>query len=69
MTGELKIIKKYYGEEMMHYVRSNFATLLEKDGLLLSLIDKHFYRSKNFHYIIYIYIMNISIILYILYRN
>ena len=50
MNQELKLIKKYYGEEMMHYARDNFATLLEKEGLLLSLLDKHFYRSKNLFY-------------------
>ena len=29
MNSDLKIIKKYYGEKMMHLCRKNFSTILE----------------------------------------
>ena len=28
MNSDLKIIKKYYGEKMMHLCRKNFSTIL-----------------------------------------
>ena len=33
----LDLIKKYYGENMMHLCRKLFPTILEKKGLLLYL--------------------------------
>lgn len=39
MTEELKLIKKFYGEEMMHLCRSLFPTILEKPGLLFSILQ------------------------------
>ena len=40
--NDLKLIKKYYGEAMSHLCRELFPTMLEQDGLLFNLIDKHF---------------------------
>jgi len=34
MNNDLKIIKKYYGENMMHLCRELFPTILETEGLL-----------------------------------
>ena len=34
MSNDLKIIKKYYGENMMHLCRELFPTILETEGLL-----------------------------------
>jgi len=34
MNNDLKIIKKYYGENMMHLCRELFSTILEIEGLL-----------------------------------
>ena len=34
MSNDLKIIKKYYGENMMHLCRELFSTILETEGLL-----------------------------------
>lgn len=43
---DLKLIKKYYGEKMMHLCREFFPTLLESPGLLSDLILKNFEPSK-----------------------
>ncbi len=45
MNSDLKIIKKKYGEKMMHYCREEFSTILEKEGLLSSLLLSHFNES------------------------
>ena len=37
---DLKLIKKYYGENMMHLCRTLFPTILETKGLLFSLLEK-----------------------------
>ena len=42
MEKDLKLIKKKYGEKMMHYCRSELSTILENDGLLPSLLLEHF---------------------------
>ena len=34
ITADLRIIKKKYGEEMMHLCRKLFSTLLDEPGLL-----------------------------------
>ena len=34
MSNDLKLIKKYYGENMMHLCRELFSTILETEGLL-----------------------------------
>lgn len=46
MNDELKKIKKKYGENMMHLCRKLFPTLLEKEGLLFSLLESNFSFSK-----------------------
>lgn len=46
MTDDLAIIKKQYGEEMMHLCRSMFSTILEKPGLLSNLLSEHFDSSR-----------------------
>ena len=43
---ELKQIKKYYGENMMHLCRSLFPTLLEQENLLINLLESNFAHSK-----------------------
>ena len=43
---ELKLIKKHYSEKMMHLCRELFPSLLEKEGLLFSLLEKDFAYSK-----------------------
>ena len=43
---DLKLIKKHYGENMMHLCRMLFPTLLEKEGLLWEIISKKFAYSK-----------------------
>ena len=42
MNYDLKIIKKLYGEKMMHLCRELFSTLLEKEGLLSNLLLNNF---------------------------
>ena len=48
MTEDLKIIKKKYGEDMMHLCRDLFPTLLEKRGLLPQILLNNFHKS---HYL------------------
>ena len=49
MNSDLKIIKKKYGEKMMHFCREFFPTLLEKEGLLSSLLLDNFNTSHNLY--------------------
>lgn len=49
MNEDLKIIKKKYGEEFMHYCRENFPILLETPKLLPNLILKHFDASRQLY--------------------
>ncbi len=49
MNEELKIIKKKYGEKMMHFCRDYMATILETDGLLLSLLVNNFAESHELY--------------------
>ena len=46
MNDDLKIIKKKYGENMMHLCRKLFPTLLEEEGLLSNILLSHFEPSK-----------------------
>lgn len=46
MNSELKKIKKYYGEEMMHLCRELFSTILEEEGALLDIFESKFPHSK-----------------------
>lgn len=48
MTEDLKIIKKKYGEDMMHLCRDLFPSLLEKRGLLSQILLNNFPES---HYL------------------
>ena len=43
---DLKLIKKHYGENMMHLCRELFPTILEKNGLLFEIMSKKFNYSK-----------------------
>ena len=45
MNNDLKLIKKDYGEDMMHFCRDNFPTLIEKN-LLYKAIHEKFYKNK-----------------------
>ena len=45
MENDLKIIKKKYGEKMMHYCREELSIILEKNGLLSKLLLDHFNES------------------------
>ncbi len=47
MINDLKIIKKKYGEEMMHFCRDNFSTILEEPGVLSDLLLNYFEPSKE----------------------
>ena len=47
MNQDLKIIKKKYGEEMMHLCRELFPTLLEQEGLLPKLLLDNFKESRS----------------------
>ena len=49
MNEELKIIKKKYGENMMHFCRDYFATILEIKGLLLQLLLDNFEPSHDLY--------------------
>ena len=40
MQYELKQIKKIYGEEMMHYCRDTFPSILDKKGKLLDILTR-----------------------------
>ena len=42
MNNDLKIIKKKYGEKMMHFCRDLFPTILETEGLLPKLLMDNF---------------------------
>ena len=48
MNGELRQIKKIYGEEMMHLCRELFPTILEKEGLLLNTLKRILAPSHHF---------------------
>ena len=44
--NDLKLIKKYYGEKMMHLCRELFPSLLEQEGLLSKLLLNKFEPSR-----------------------
>ena len=43
---DLKLIKKHYGEKMMHLCRELFPTILERNGLLFKLLSDNFDYSR-----------------------
>ncbi len=47
MNSELKKIKKIYGERMMHLCRTLFPTILEHEGLLLSVLTDNIAPSHS----------------------
>ena len=47
MNKDLKVIKKKYGEGMMHLCRELFPTLLEQEGLLPRLLHDNFKESRS----------------------
>ena len=47
MNKDLKVIKKKYGEGMMHLCRELFPTLLEQEGLLPKLLLDNFKESRS----------------------
>ena len=49
MNEDLKIIKKKFGEKMMHECRTLFPTLLEQKGLLPKLLLEHFEPSHDLY--------------------
>ena len=49
MNDDLKLIKKHYGENMMHLCRELFPTILEEEGLLFELISSHFYYNRELY--------------------
>lgn len=49
MNGDLKKIKKKYGEGMAKFCRSEFSTILETEGLLFDLLMKHFDPSHELY--------------------
>ena len=54
MDYELKKIKKLYGEDLAHYCRANFSSILETDGLLLKILTNNFYPTKSLYKDLYI---------------
>lgn len=49
MEHELKQIKKLYGEDMMHFVRKCFPTILTEKGKLLNLLRENFNERKDLY--------------------
>lgn len=46
---DLKLIKRHYGEKMMHLCRELFPTLLEKDGLLFNTLTSKFAYNRHLY--------------------
>lgn len=44
---DLEIIKRKYGEEMMHLCRDNLGIVLEHEGLLPKLLEENFFHYKS----------------------
>lgn len=49
MNSDLKLIKKHYGEDMMHYARENFPIILEEEGVLSKFFLDNFAESKTLY--------------------
>ena len=49
MNNDLKIIKKKYGEKMMHFCRENFSTILEEEGLLTQIFSNYFNENRSLY--------------------
>ncbi len=48
MLHDLELIKRKYGEDMMHICRDNLGKILEVEGLLPTLLTKHFHAYREF---------------------
>ena len=48
-VDDLKLIKKYYGEKMMHLSRELFPTILEDKGVLFNLFENHFDYNRELY--------------------
>ena len=46
---DLMVIKDKFGEDMMRFCRKSFSLILEKEGRLPELLQKHFACSKNLY--------------------
>ena len=46
---DLKLIKKHYGEKMMHLCRELFPNILEEEGKLFSILDSNFDHYKGLY--------------------
>ena len=44
--NDLELIRKYYGEGMMHLCRALFSSILESEGLLYKIMSEHFAYNK-----------------------
>ena len=51
LSKDLKYIKKKYGEQMMHYCRECFPTILNMPGKLVEILNTHFYCVRDSLYI------------------
>ncbi len=49
MNKDLKVIKKYYGEDMMHLCREYFPIILENAGLLSKILLDNFNKSHDLY--------------------
>ena len=49
MNKDLKVIKKYYGEDMMHLCREYFPIILESEGLLPKILLDNFYPTHDLY--------------------
>ena len=49
MQGELKKIKRKYGEEMAKFCRTSLAPILEHNGLLYEILINNFYPSRELY--------------------
>lgn len=49
MNNDLKLIKKYYGEDMMKFCREAFPNVLEKEGLLFQTMRDCFFPSRSLY--------------------
>ena len=50
ILADEKNIKKHFGEEMWHFCRATFPTILEKEGELYSILSGLFAPSHNLYY-------------------
>jgi len=49
MNRDLQRIKKKFGEKMSHFCREHFSTILEREGVLSSILENHFEPNHNLY--------------------